>query len=113
MTFGYTYTIIGANMAIEDGFVLSILLARYSQHAKDGHQEAFYKYVQFRYPQASKVANESYHQSKIGQWRHPLLVKLREYLIRLTPASVLQSKLRRVNMWDCSQWMTEFKALTR
>jgi 2-polyprenyl-6-methoxyphenol hydroxylase-like FAD-dependent oxidoreductase len=99
-------------MSIEDVFVLSILLSRYYPYEKDGHQEAFYYYFKTRNPHTTKIANESYQQSKMGQWTNPYLVKLRENLMRLVPASVLQNKLRKVNLFNVQPWLDEFKQKT-
>jgi 2-polyprenyl-6-methoxyphenol hydroxylase-like FAD-dependent oxidoreductase len=99
-------------MAIEDAFLLGILLAQgRKMHAKDGHQEAFYRYFNARYPYTSRIAKESYQQSKLGQWSHPFLVMLREFLLRKVPASLLQKKLKNVNLWKVEPWLEEFRAM--
>lgn len=99
----------GANMSIEDVFVLSTLLSKYYHYDKDGHQEAFYQYFKTRHPHTTKIANESYQQSKIGQWTNPHLIKIRETMMRLIPASVLQKKLRNVNLFNVQPWIDAFK----
>ena len=99
-------------MSIEDVFVLSNLLSKYYHYEKDGHQEAFYQYFKTRHPHTTKIANESYQQSKIGQWTNPYLIKLRETLMRIVPASVLQKKLRNVNLFDAQPWIENFKHQT-
>jgi 2-polyprenyl-6-methoxyphenol hydroxylase-like FAD-dependent oxidoreductase len=119
----------GANLAMEDAFVLAVLLSRATQvrlsayaclvqfgksprtqaNEKDARLEAFYQYCRRRQPHVARVAAESYQQSKIGQWRHPLLVKLREAILRLVPASVLQKKLKKVNVWPIATWVAEFQ----
>lgn len=97
----------GANMAIEDSLVLATLLTRLD------HQEAFYQYVRLRLPHATRVANESYRQSKIGQWQRPVMVRLRNTLLRLVPSSVLQRKLTSVNIWPkMEEFLEEFKRRT-
>jgi len=97
----------GANMAIEDAFVLSILLYKYWQYP-DGHLETFYQYCEARMNHSVEVAAESYQQSKMGQWTNPLLVRLRQLLLRKIPASFLQKKLKNVNIWQVSTWMADF-----
>lgn len=101
----------GANMAIEDSFVLATLLARCGLGSAEGHQEAFYQYFRLRHPHTTRVSNESYQQSKLGQWTHPWLVALRETLLRRVPASVLQGKLRKVNLWPIEPWLSEWRTL--
>eukprot|EP01117_Protostelium_nocturnum_P001898 TRINITY_DN1245_c0_g1_i3.p1 TRINITY_DN1245_c0_g1~~TRINITY_DN1245_c0_g1_i3.p1 ORF type:complete len:504 (-),score=164.76 TRINITY_DN1245_c0_g1_i3:45-1556(-) len=104
----------GANMAIEDSFVLSILIREhYFVHAKDGHQEAFYEYVSNRYPHTRKVADESYQQSKVGQWTHPFLVSLRELILRKMPNSFFLNKLKKTNLWSSEEWIQRFRNLAK
>ena len=95
-------------MALEDAFLLAVLLSEYYEYP-DGHQEAFYQFCKARMAHCATIATESYQQSKIGQWTHPLLIMLREMSIRYIPRSFLQKKLRRINMWRVDPWMTKFR----
>ena len=101
-------------MAIEDAFLLSILLAKGQKlHQKDGHQEAFYQYFYERFPHTTKVAKESYQQSQIGQWKHPFALQVRELILRKVPAFVLEKKLQKVNLWNVNPWLKEFQILSK
>ncbi|KAL7749255.1 hypothetical protein RI367_005407 [Sorochytrium milnesiophthora] len=97
----------GANMAIEDADVLSLALARRlasagaSSSTPDpfAHVDAFIAYVQLRQRHAFRVAADSYAQAKLSQWRHPVLVWVRETLLRRIPARAFERKLAAGNVW--------------
>lgn len=100
----------GANMAVEDAFLLAVLLAkRFRSYPRDGHQDTFYEFYRHRSPHVSRVAKESYQQSKMGQWTHPLLVLVREWLLRNVPTCLLHKKLKAVNLWDVNPWLQDFR----
>ncbi|PRP81745.1 hypothetical protein PROFUN_10845 [Planoprotostelium fungivorum] len=102
----------GANLAVEDAFTLCVLLGlHYWNHPRDGHQEAFYQYYHARSPHTRRVGAESYKQSKMGQWTSPLMVKLREAILRYLPASFLQAQLKRTNLWRVQSWIDDFNMM--
>ena len=103
----------GANMAIEDSFILSILLAESYLTHKDGHIESFYNYYKMRFTHTTKIANESYQQSKIGQWSNFILVKLRELILTKTPSFILQNKLKQINIFPINNWIYKYASLSK
>ena len=98
-------------MAIEDAFFLGICLKKF--YFQDGFQEAFYTYFFKRWPYTKKIAQESYQQSRMGQWTNPLMVRLREIMLRNVPAKVLEKKLRNVNLCDVTSWLEDFRDLSK
>lgn len=80
----------GACMAIEDAVVLTRELL---VHAGD-HAAAFAAYEAARHRRTDRIVALSRRFGAIGQWRHPALVALREALVRMTPASLLERTLR-------------------
>lgn len=78
----------GACMAIEDAVVLSNCISTYS----DG-VEAFQAFEQQRIRRTTKIVNASYTLGKVGQLKNPLLVKLRNAMMKWTPKKVSQRQL--------------------
>eukprot|EP00911_Craspedida_sp_UC1_P001007 UC1_evm1s754 len=99
----------GACMAIEDAFVLGVLLARHWNQG-DGHIEACYAYERARKSHTARVRAESYKQMRIGQLVNPWAVWVRESLLRWLPVSVLEGKLRATNSFDVQPWLRQFDA---
>lgn len=96
----------GACMAAEDAFVLCVLLGKYWRYP-DGHTEAFYEYEMARKPYAQAVAGEARKQLFLGQLTSSWGVWLRETLLRIVPASVLQKTLRK-NIFSVTEYIEEF-----
>lgn len=79
----------GACMAIED----AIVLAR-SLRLHDDPTAAFAAYEAERRARTANIVGLSRRFGDLAQWRHPALVWLRESLVRLTPAAVLDRTIR-------------------
>lgn len=80
----------GACMAIEDAVVLTRALIEH----RDDHARAFAAYEAERHARTAGIVGLSRRFGAVGQWRHPLLVRLREALVRATPVSVVVRTLR-------------------
>ncbi|CAM9385567.1 unnamed protein product [Choristocarpus tenellus] len=100
----------GACMAIEDAFVLAVLLKKY-WNEPDGQVEAFYCYERARRAHTTRIHGDSRKQMKLGQLTSRAGVWVREQLLRLIPASVLQKKLRKANVFDIEPWLALFRTL--
>lgn len=72
----------GACQAIEDAFVLSECLNKY------GITKAFSEYQKLRLPKANLVVKASWLVGKIAHLKNPILIGLRNQMLRLTPSSV-------------------------
>ena len=72
----------GACQAIEDAFVLSECIDKY-EIAK-----AFTEYQKLRLPKAHKIAKASWLVGKMAHLKNPILISLRNQMLRLTPSSV-------------------------
>lgn len=72
----------GACQAIEDAYVLSECL-----HAYDVNT-AFEKFQQLRLPKAHRVVKTSWNVGKLAHMTNPLLIGIRNQLMRMTPSSV-------------------------
>lgn len=71
----------GACQAIEDAFVLSQCIDKYEI------TEAFTAYQKLRLPKAHQVCKTSWLLGKMAHLKNPILIVLRNQLLRLTPAS--------------------------
>src|SRR5690554_526744 len=72
----------GACQAIEDAYVLSECLSKY------GTTKAFSEYQNLRLPKAHQVVNGSWLVGKMAHLSNPILIGLRNQILRLTPSSV-------------------------
>ena len=72
----------GACQAIEDAFVLSECLYKY------GTTKAFSEYQKLRLPKAHQVVKASWLVGKMAHLKNPILIGLRNQMLRLTPTSV-------------------------
>lgn len=72
----------GACQAIEDAFVLSECLNKY------GITKAFSEYQKLRLPKAHRVVKASWLVGKMAHLKNPILIGLRNQMLRLTPSSV-------------------------
>ena len=74
----------GACQAIEDAYVLSDCLSKYEP------QVAFHAFQRRRSPKANRVVKASWAFGKIAQLSNPLLIGVRDQLMRFTPASFIR-----------------------
>jgi 2-polyprenyl-6-methoxyphenol hydroxylase-like FAD-dependent oxidoreductase len=72
----------GACQAIEDAFVLSECLHKYEI------TKAFSEYQKLRLPKAHQVVKASWLVGKMAHLKNPILISLRNQMLRLTPSSV-------------------------
>ena len=72
----------GACQAIEDAFVLSECLHKYEI------TKAFSEYQKLRLPKAHQVVKASWLVGKMAHLKNPILIGLRNQMLRLTPTSV-------------------------
>jgi len=72
----------GACQAIEDAFVLSECLDKY------GITKAFFEYQKLRLPKAHQVVKASWLVGKMAHLSNPILIGLRNQMLRLTPSFV-------------------------
>jgi 2-polyprenyl-6-methoxyphenol hydroxylase-like FAD-dependent oxidoreductase len=78
----------GACMAIEDACVLAHLLERYEPRV------AFANFETQRIKRTTKIVSNSWTIGKVAQWRHPILVGLRNWLVRNTPPSTTEKQFQ-------------------
>ncbi|AMC10255.1 monooxygenase [Lutibacter profundi] len=72
----------GACQAIEDAFVLSECLYKY------GITKAFLEYQKLRLPKAHQVVKASWLVGKMAHLKNPILIGLRNQMLRLMPSSI-------------------------
>jgi 2-polyprenyl-6-methoxyphenol hydroxylase-like FAD-dependent oxidoreductase len=72
----------GACQAIEDAFVLSECLSKYKSH------KAFEEFQKIRLPKAHQVVKASWVIGKIAHISNPILIKVRNQIMRMTPSSI-------------------------
>ena len=72
----------GACQAIEDAYILSECLDKYET------SRAFLKYQNMRLPKAHQVVKMSWLVGKLAHLNNPILIMLRNLILKLTPASV-------------------------
>ena len=80
----------GANMAIDDAIVLARVLTQ-----ADTVQDALRQYEAARLARTTMIVRRSWRFGALTRWKNPLMVKLREWVVMLTPQSVLEAELRR------------------
>lgn len=79
----------GACLAIEDAVILANTIA--NTHSVE---RAFIAFEQKRIKRTTAVVNDSWKLGRIAQWEHPLLIKVRNMLLRLTPQSVAEKQIK-------------------
>ncbi len=79
----------GACQAIEDAFVLSECLAKHEVN------KAFKQFQKIRLPKAHYIVNSSWTIGKIAHYSNPILVKLRNTILQLTPSSLNKKQNKR------------------
>lgn len=98
----------GACLAIEDAVALSTQLATY-WHEADGHVEAFYEYEMMRKSFVGAIVRDTRKQLKVGQLQAWPAVALRNLLLRIVPATVLQKTLKQ-SIFDVSAVQEQFRS---
>ena len=81
----------GACQAIEDAVILAECLKKHSIAS-----EAFRAYENKRIKRTHFIVNQSWKIGKVGQWEHPVMIRLRNALFRLLPASFFHKQIREV-----------------
>jgi 2-polyprenyl-6-methoxyphenol hydroxylase-like FAD-dependent oxidoreductase len=79
----------GACMAIEDAVVLANCMGKVEDPLK-----AFQLYETTRIDRATRIVNASYALGKVAQIQNPILVSLRNAVLRNTPESIAEKQLR-------------------
>jgi 2-polyprenyl-6-methoxyphenol hydroxylase-like FAD-dependent oxidoreductase len=79
----------GACMAIEDAATLSNCLEQYLTA-----EEAFFNFERKRIERTTKIVNASRALGKVAHWENPVLTKLRNTMIRLTPSKVAENQVK-------------------
>ncbi|NMH88750.1 FAD-dependent monooxygenase [Flavivirga algicola] len=72
----------GACQAIEDAYILSECLSKYEMN------KAFNEFQRIRLPKAHQVVKTSWTIGKMAHYSSPLLIKLRNTILQLTPSSI-------------------------
>jgi 2-polyprenyl-6-methoxyphenol hydroxylase-like FAD-dependent oxidoreductase len=78
--------------------VLTRLLGEHGEHGR-----SFERYEAERRERTARIVRLSALHGRIGQLRHPLAVRLREWAVRATPARVLESTLRQQLAYDAGE----------
>ena len=100
----------GACMAIEDAYILGVLLKTYWGQP-DGHTEAFYQYERARKAHTAGVQAGSYKKMKLGQLTNPVIVFLRNFaLSKVVSTTSLEAGLKAENCFDITPWLNRAKA---
>jgi 2-polyprenyl-6-methoxyphenol hydroxylase-like FAD-dependent oxidoreductase len=79
----------GACLAIEDAVILANTIA--NTHSVE---LAFIAFEQKRIQRTTTVVNDSWKLGRIAQWESPLLIKMRNMLLRMTPQSVAEKQIK-------------------
>lgn len=85
----------GACMAIEDAVVLARALVDERDHAA-----AFAAYERERRARTGRIVELSRRFGRVGQWRHPAAVWVRELMARVTPRRLVEAEVRRQIGYD-------------
>ena len=80
----------GACQAIEDAYVLSECLAKYTI------DQAFEKYQKLRLSKAHQVVKTSWTLGKLAHWKSPLAISFRNQLMRLTPQKISRQQSEKI-----------------
>ncbi|SET56668.1 FAD-dependent monooxygenase [Hymenobacter actinosclerus] len=79
----------GAGMAIEDAAVL----ARCLRPCRADLLAAFQAFERQRRPRTARIVRTSWHLGRVGQLENPLLVRIRNAVMRMLPAAVSRSQM--------------------
>ena len=80
----------GACQAIEDAFVLSECIEKY------GITKAFFKYQELRLLKAHRIVKTSWYVGKIAHLKNPILIGLRNQILKLTPSSISKKQNQQI-----------------
>lgn len=80
----------GACQSIEDAYVLGACMGKYS------FNEALQKYQTIRMPKARTVVNNSWAIGKLAHIRNPILMRLRNGLMQMTPQRINRKQLGKI-----------------
>lgn len=80
----------GACQAIEDVYVISKLLERYSL------EEALQKFPAIRRSKAHRIVRDSWRLGQIAQFQNPIGIKLRNTSFRFLPAFIKQQQMKKI-----------------
>ena len=80
----------GACQAIEDAFVLSECIEKY------GITKAFFKYQELRLSKAHRIVKTSWYVGKIAHIKNPILIGLRNQILKLTPSSISKKQNQQI-----------------
>lgn len=85
----------GASMAIESSYALAKELLN-----SDNTQQAFDNYQKARFKRTSFITNQSWDFGKLAQLENPLLCKLRNFLYKLSPNSMIINTLNKIYSYE-------------
>lgn len=88
----------GACMAMESAFALTRAIREESDHAA-----AFARYERERHERTAWITNTSWSIGKGGQIENAMLVGLRNFVVKITPAKALQKNLHRAAGYDVTK----------
>lgn len=88
----------GACMAIESAYVLARALGEEANHAS-----AFARYERERHERTAWITNTSWSIGKVGQLENALLIRLRNFLVKHTPAGAMQRNLQQAAGYDATK----------
>jgi len=80
----------GACQAIEDAYILSECLAKYDIHT------AFKEFQKLRLPKAHQIVKASWMVGKMAHLSNPILIGIRNQMIRLTPSAMNRKQSERI-----------------
>ncbi len=79
----------GACLAIEDAVILANVIAD-----SDTVESAFVVFEKRRLKRTASIVNKSWQLGRIAQWENPVLARLRNTLLRLTPRSFAEKQIK-------------------
>ncbi len=79
----------GACLAIEDAVILANTI-----ESSQSVEEVFQLFERKRIKRTTTIVNGSWRLGRIAQWENPILIKLRDSLLRLTPPSIAENQIK-------------------
>jgi 2-polyprenyl-6-methoxyphenol hydroxylase-like FAD-dependent oxidoreductase len=79
----------GACLAIEDAVILANTIA-----STQSVEQAFIAFEQKRIQRTTIIVNDSWKLGRIAQWENPVLMKIRNMILRMTPQSVAEKQIK-------------------
>ena len=89
----------GAVLAMEDAYCLAQLMAKQSTHPLQA-EPLFKRFITLRHARVSAVQRQSWQAGKVAHWQQPMMVWLRDGLLRCIPTRLLIRRQR--------QWLEQF-----